>query len=47
MDKLKNDMPSFEGGYDKTHYELSIAIVKSLPIDCLSQMKGKCINSKR
>lgn len=32
-------MPSFQCGYDKTHYELAIAIVKSLPIDCLSQVK--------
>ena len=28
MDKLKNDMPSFERGYDKTHYELSMQLLR-------------------
>jgi hypothetical protein len=30
MNKLKDDWPRSHGNYDKTHYELAIAIVESL-----------------
>jgi hypothetical protein len=39
MNKFKDDWPMSHGNYDKTHYELAIAIVESLWIGCLSQMK--------
>ena len=39
MDKLKKDCPMNHGNYDKTHYELAVAIVETVWIGCLSQMK--------